>query len=251
MHGFVRDAPGLDELFVQFRASRVETDLRADSDRVEGLLNDRASIAERNAADANKEVGEARKKAGDAIDHAAKLEKEAAQLRKRAEDEAFARVLLEERIAPRALQPNQRERIAAKLRPYASSLHGRRVHLASLAMDAEGMAFAIELSDIFTRAGIEWSDDGMGRTISSGAVLMAVEVAGPLSDHAFISAFTDATTRELNMGDQFISRTEGADVRVVVGVKPVPLGKLLADMQRQTADRRLTAEQQKRIAISM
>ena len=47
------------ELLVQFRASRVETELRADSHEVEALLNKQAADANKQAADARRESASA------------------------------------------------------------------------------------------------------------------------------------------------------------------------------------------------
>src|ERR1700737_4823955 len=66
------------ELFIQFRASKVETEIRTDSQQVEALLN-------KQDADANKEAAHARNEAGTAINQAAQATRDASVARRDAE----------------------------------------------------------------------------------------------------------------------------------------------------------------------
>ncbi len=153
------------ELFVQFRASKVETDLRTDSHQVEALLN-------KQAADANKEAGDARNEAGSAIKQAAqatrdaevarrnaesfrldiaKANERAAEANKMAEEERLARLKIEERLAPRRLSAEQIATLVKDLKP----LSGRDVNLLFISGDPETAVFADLLTGALKTAGLK------------------------------------------------------------------------------------------------
>jgi len=87
---------------------------------------------EQTIAGLNKEAGDARKDAASAMERAAKAEEHlggarkdaaeaterAAEANKIAEGEKLARMKLEEKLAPRSLEQEQRQRIEAKLKPF-------------------------------------------------------------------------------------------------------------------------------------
>jgi hypothetical protein len=152
------------ELFVQFKAAKVETKLRADSHEIEARLN-------KEAADANKEAADARKESANAISQAAqatrdaavarrdarslqletaKANESAAEANKKAEEERVARLKIEERLAPRRISAAQKAILMRDLRP----LWGKKVMLFFISGDPETATFAELLSGTLTAAGL-------------------------------------------------------------------------------------------------
>jgi len=139
------------ELFIQFRASKIETDLRTDSHQVEALLN-------KQAADANKEAGDARREAADAVKGTAKSLAEAATANERAsqanrvaEELRQKNLQLEKEFAPRLLAirglPDGKSNID-ELKKFA----GTKVILASV-HDAEALHAAGSIKWLLEKAG--------------------------------------------------------------------------------------------------
>ena len=152
------------ELFVQFRASKVETELRTNSHEIEAQLN-------KQAAEANKEAGNARSEAGDAIKQAAQATKDAevarrdaesfrldiakaneraAEANKKAEEERLARLRIEERLAPRRINGDQTATLVKDLR----TLRGTKVVVFFISGDPETAVFADLLSNALKTAGL-------------------------------------------------------------------------------------------------
>jgi hypothetical protein len=169
------------ELIAQFKASRVETELRANSHQIEALLNkeagdaranagnavERASNAEGNLAKANERAANALKSAeiarkdaeafrldiAKANERAANAEREAARLNKIAEDERLARLKIEEKMAPRHLTTEQQRTIASKLRRFAGQ--GVNLYVHSGDTEIEGIARDIVMA-LGTPNGAHW-----------------------------------------------------------------------------------------------
>lgn len=94
----------------------------------------------------NKEAGIAREDAADANERAGKLEKEAATLRKQAEDETTARVEIEDRVAWRRLDSEQRSTLAKQLRRFS----GQVFIISYNTADTEAGLFASDLLSALT-----------------------------------------------------------------------------------------------------
>lgn len=152
------------ELFVQFKAYKVETILRADSHQVEALLN-------KQAADANKEAEDVRIEAASALSQIAQAKKDAesarrdaesfkldiakanaraAEANQKAEEEKLARLKIEETLAPRRISAEQTATLVADLRP----LTGKKVILFFISGDPETAAFTELLRGALTKAGL-------------------------------------------------------------------------------------------------
>jgi hypothetical protein len=152
------------ELFVQFKASKVETILRADSHQVEALLN-------KQAADANKEAEEVRNEAASALIQIAQAKKDAelarrdaesfkldiakanehaAEASQKAEEERLARLKIEEKLAPRRISAEQTATLVGDLRP----LIGKQVFLSFIAGDPETAAFTELVRNTLAKAGL-------------------------------------------------------------------------------------------------
>jgi hypothetical protein len=117
------------EFDVHILASHVETRIRDASRQL-------VSIAEGEAASANRE--------------AAQLRKDAEGLRKRAEDEAMARVRIEQQLAWRVITPEQERHIGAGISsiPPTASI---RVH--TTIGNPEAFSYGYQLADILHRSG--------------------------------------------------------------------------------------------------
>lgn len=152
------------ELFVQFKASKVETFLRADSHQVEALLNQQA-------AEANKEAEEVRSEAASALIQIAQAKKDAelarrdaesfkldiakaneraAEASQKAEEERLARLRIEETLAPRRISAEQTAALVADLKP----LTGKKVFLSFITGDPETAAFTELLRTTLAKAGL-------------------------------------------------------------------------------------------------
>jgi hypothetical protein len=152
------------ELFVQFRASKVETDLRTDSHEVEALLNEQAADANREAGNAKIEAGNAIKQAAQATRDAevarrdaesfqldiARANEHAAEANKKAEEERLARLKIEERLAPRRMSAQQTTTLVRDLKP----LNGHRVTIFFISGDLEAATFVDQLGSAFKTAGL-------------------------------------------------------------------------------------------------
>lgn len=151
------------ELFVQFKASKVETVLRADSHQVEALLN-------KQAADANKEAEEVRKEAASALIQISQAKKDAelarrdaesfkldiakanahaAEASQKAEEERLARMKIEERLAPRRMTAQQIQSIRKGLERF----RGQWVRIYSMIGDPESQAYANEFANALASIG--------------------------------------------------------------------------------------------------
>ena len=153
------------ELFIQFRASKVETEIRTDSQQVEALLNKQAADANKEAADARNEAGNAIKQAAQATRDAsvarrdaesfqleiAKANERAAEANWKTEEEKLARLKIEESLAPRRISGEQTSRLAKDLKP----LNGQKVNLLFISGDPETAVFGDLLSSALKTAGLE------------------------------------------------------------------------------------------------
>jgi hypothetical protein len=85
------------------------------------------------------------------------------------------------------------------------------------------------LIDILRRAGIQFNDNGIGRTMQSGKVTLGITFTGPVRDQEFIGRFTAAVQEALHAPIPAF-HTEAsmahADLELFVGMKPIPLGDI-------------------------
>jgi hypothetical protein len=164
------------ELFVQFRAQRIETDLRTTSHKVEGLLNQEAEAARGEASSAKMTALQFQQAIAEANERAASATATA-------ESEKLERVRLEAAVSPRTLGIDEQKEIAEALREFS----GRTVTVSSYGMDGEGTALATEIIATLRSAGIG-VDDYRASTIISGGFLTGVHVRGPAADTGFVTA---------------------------------------------------------------
>ena len=116
------------ELFVTYKASRIETKLRENNHKIETMLAGEAS--------------DAWQKSGTAIERAGKLEKEAAALR-------LENTRLEAIIQPRSLSSDQQRQIIEVLRKFSGH---PAVEISSYGLDAEALPLGTQLISIFRSA---------------------------------------------------------------------------------------------------
>ncbi len=139
--------------------------LQAISEAEFTALNREAGNARKSAGAANERAGIAEQKAGEANERASKNERESATLRKqasglqkRAEDEYLARVQLEEKIAPRHITDEQRDKIRSAIR----DLTPVPIALASCLGDTESGQYAYEVQEAL---GPKWTKVGIDEHI--------------------------------------------------------------------------------------
>lgn len=166
------------------------------------------------------------------VEDARKLE--LAKLTKEAEDERSARVKLENKIAPRRVDLEQRKSIAAAL----ISFRGRKVRLESYALDVEAAVFGKQLAAAFARGGLPPIQALLTRD-GGGSVAFGIHVSGKDGDlvKAIVAALKGANLLVVE-GDEtarggVVVRGGGAmigfgpppaevtDANVFIGVKPI------------------------------
>jgi hypothetical protein len=119
--------------------------------RNEAIQSDgRAQTAFKAATEAQDRADTAERQAGSAIKQAAVNAKEAARLNKLAQDEALARVKIEERLAPRRITAEQTTKLSNELEP----LKGKNVGLFVLTGDPETSSFGSALESVLKAAGL-------------------------------------------------------------------------------------------------
>ena len=124
--------------------------------RLSAVSSELQRASDKEVAELNREAGEARKSAGEAMERAAHLEKQA-------EDERVARLKIEERMAPRKIDPRRLIAIRERL----SAFKGYRADIGAVPGTFEGMQFASRLQLLLINA--QWS-----------ANFMQAEAEGPL-----------------------------------------------------------------------
>jgi hypothetical protein len=188
------------ELTITFFAHRVEIHIRSKSHEIEGLLNKEAGDANERAKVA---LSEQERLKGNNL----ALEKEVLELKKAA--------------SPRTLSDSDRKSIAEQLKPFAASFASRKISVSSYSSDAEGIVFSLEILDILSRAGIN-TDPVIGRVMPVGLVDLGVKITGPIADGPFIKALLTNIHSRLDTKLHGEWDSKYTDVRVAVGVKPVP-----------------------------
>jgi hypothetical protein len=115
-----------------------------------------------------------------ANERAANNEREATVLQKLAEDERLARVKIEEKLAYRHLNDEQREHVWAKLEAFA----GQKVNLFALGSDPERLAIGSDIASALHRGG--WIIYGFAETMANRPLLsgIVVEVNDDASESA-------------------------------------------------------------------
>lgn len=111
---------------------------------------------------------------------------EAAKANKSAEDEKFARVKLEAKLAPRRLDTPQWQAIRAALISFA----GKTVRIESYGLDAEAAILGFQLRDAFKSANLNVDETGLMTRASGGSIALGVHVTG--SDKALVQAILSA-----------------------------------------------------------
>lgn len=203
------------ELGFTYKASRVETNLRANNHQIEILLNQGVSGALQKAAEATGRAA--------ANDLAAQ--------RLKAEN-----LQLEAIIAPRSLTLDQQKQIADALGKFRN--HG--VLVKSYGTDGEGAALAGQIIAPLQAAGIIVADS-RGSEIVAGQFDSGVHVRAPIAELAFAEAIADAlsTIGKLKVfpvndpepkvgaamggGGQSFTNPNAVFVTVRVGIKPLPM----------------------------
>ena len=177
------------------------------------------------------QVADTMKLAGQANERASVNEKEAAQLRKSAEDERLARVELEEALASRRLSREQENILGSRL----SRSSGQVVTIWCNAGDIEADTFALEIASalfrakwkVFTPASLQtFREPGISFLGSASALQTGVSVCGPPSGAGRDAA--DALIVELrNLGfdvarepDSCKGKSSSSLVLVTVNVRP-------------------------------
>ncbi|MGC2851383.1 MAG: hypothetical protein WB556_15465, partial [Candidatus Acidiferrum sp.] len=135
------------ELFIGFKASRLESLLRDDNHQNEAWLT-----------------------------------KEAAQLRKAAEDERSARVKLQEQIQPREFTPAEEKRIVAACVPFA----GHTVKLRSQPYDVEGAVFASLLAQVLAKTKLRLIADIGNNFMQNIPMTFDVHITGPENEQELV-----------------------------------------------------------------
>jgi len=116
-----------------------------------GEARQAASGAMERIAEAQEETAKASAQAAAANERAARLEKEAAELKDEAEKERLARIKIEERLAPRALSPEQTENLKSGL----VALKGKSLTLQFISGIPEIAVYADSLAKVLTQAGLK------------------------------------------------------------------------------------------------
>lgn len=199
------------EVWVEVRASQVETQLRNASNKALALLN--------------KEANDARRDAATAMQRAAEAERETARLNEVAEAERLARVKLEERTALRDLTPAQFASVSKAL----TGFPGQGFEMVVFPVNFESNFIAGYVSGALTNAG--WKGPAGIRLLPSppdgmlvqGIYVQATSDAGSVAAaRALFKALNDAEIAGV-FDPAPLSNSDAPRVWVFVGDKPTPL----------------------------
>lgn len=146
------------------------------SDITQSDADKRIAVAGSAASQANAEAAKANEAAAKAHMRAAGLEKEAANLKAQAEADRFARIKIEERLAPRRLSENQMQSLLVALAPIATSPSGVRQSVAVFpsAISFEAAILADQLAAVLGSAG--WTINRHPVTFGHALVVSGVQI---------------------------------------------------------------------------
>jgi hypothetical protein len=165
------------ELSVQYKASTVETKLRAASHAVESILNASAESAKSTAAGFQGQIADA--------------EARAAEARAMAAAEQLERIKLEAIVTPRSLSLGQQRLIKAALSRFSGH---PAVIVSSYGLDLEGAALGVQLISVIGSATGTAPVDRTAGPIVAGGFETGVQIRGPKSEQEFMSALASALT---------------------------------------------------------
>ena len=151
------------ELGVQFKASRVESDLRINNHKIESLLTGETSDAIQKSEAAKADAAHAQERAG-------KLEKEAAALR-------LENTRLEAIIQPRSLSLENQGKIVNE----CSVFRGHAVMVKSYGMDGEAYELGAQIIAVLNSAKMYVADD-RATSLSTGAFETGIHVRGKVTE---------------------------------------------------------------------
>lgn len=176
------------ELFVQWKASSVDTHLRGANHQVEGILNQQTEDAKREAATANARIkdAEAREREAESQIETAKARAETAKAL--AEQERTARLELEARLAPREVSKDQNAKLVGQLLS-KKALNRKSLRIVSVYNDAESADLAIALYRAFH--GAKWNVVGLDEISYVPPTPRGIFVVGSSNDQDHVSS--DAT----------------------------------------------------------
>lgn len=184
----------------------------------------RIASAQRDAAEANQKAAEAGEgtaralaETGAANERVVKVELEAAQQRERAARAEKDLLELQERIKPRRISADQRERLIAALR----NLPKGPVIVTCVLGDGEAIAFANQIVDSLKSAG--WPVDGVNQVVytPNNPVGFFVRVRSAANAPPYAGALQQAfNSVEIRLDGQQVPTLSEGVVEIVVGNKP-------------------------------
>lgn len=182
---------------------------------------DKAGKAQGSLANAENEANRAQRTSSNALtlargarQEADSFENEIVAAKKQAADIA-------KQLSPRTLNPADWIAIGDKIKPFSSRFIGRKVGIFSYSADAEGIAFSVEILNIFNRASIE-VDPAIGRGIPVGLVDTGVHITGPIKDQDVITLLAHEIHNHADTDVYAEWKDEYKEVNVAIGVKPIP-----------------------------
>ena len=219
-------------LAIELSAHRIATDLTAeetaDADKqlgqtfkAAGSAIERASEADERAGLADQNAGKANERAGKNEREAAVLRKQAARIVKRAEDEATARIAIEQRLEWRSLSMPQAEAIR-KARP--QELIWLNVGMEYIAGDLEGGLYADAIRSALNVAGLKAADPVAN--LLSGPLPVGVQIrtgdAFRVNERVLRSLQRTLRAAEIYAPVLRYKDMGVLDIVIFVGLKPLP-----------------------------
>ena len=203
----------------------------ADAESTAKGFDSKIAEAQRGTAEAQRDSETAKERASKADERAAVNEKEAARLGKLAEDERLARVMIEEKLAPRRLTVEQIRAIATKLRKFS----GQRLNFFATSGDSEVIGISGDIFKALTGPNsAEWIVTpltGQDSSVIEDGIVIEVSPDADAISTATAQTLADAlrTERLLVIGPQKrrggsvmgqIISDPNAKIRLVVSKKP-------------------------------
>jgi hypothetical protein len=214
------------EFTVEVRAGEIAADLRTDNGQLIAILDAKASAANERSTVLENSTQSLKTEADAERANAAGALQKAGQANATAEAEKLERVELQKQLAPRNMDDPSRANFAAKLKPFAVSLSGRKVMVSSYVGDAEGIVFSLEVIDVLTKAGIN-TDSEVGRIEPIGLVDMGIRIWGPTRDKDFLNNLglgiykAAKTPVNIEWNDKYPVDTVAVDAKPVAGLATI------------------------------
>jgi hypothetical protein len=213
------------ELVIQFKASAVETDLRAANGKVTVALSKKAGDAQTSADNAAKDVGVAELAAGKANALAqsaslkvAALDKEAGDAEKRALEAEEQAARLRQQLEWRSLSDGQRGEICKSLSP----LSGVRVAIEYSVGDAEGAQYAADFFNALTIC--KWLPSPPGASLIVGVLPEGVSIHVKEPNNPAAVALQRALRAAKVQTDGVLNPGMEPDaIELFIGIKPRPI----------------------------